>query len=232
MFARTGTLLFRDFRHTWLGSRRGRIVSPPEPFLRSFITNFSCVRTIGEHCPCVAEEVDSGKVSTSSHHPFLRMPSPQYEQLSIVSSPVPTFHEADSSVVLWHRSRLPTATRLLRALSDPSQPLQRDLYRHIHGDKETYWLAMELANTRFGFSPWRASIISATQSRSNHTQSVCYWAQSSPGRSVAIRGGHAHYLSPARATGAAADTMPQLHFANWWALDGLKTWLNREPPCP
>ena len=178
------------------------MVSEPEPFLRAFIANFSCVKVLGRPCSGVK----------------LALPSSQFEQLNIVKHAprerkTATFHEQDSSVVLWDRTRHPHATDILRTLNDPRLPWQRDLYSHVHGDKETYWLAVELAHAEFSFSPWQASVI-GTASGPNSTRS-CYWTEHSQG--LGMRGGHAHH-SP--------DGLSLSH-SNWWVLDGLRILLQR-----
>eukprot|EP00966_Prymnesium_polylepis_P322336 7378600-Prymnesium_polylepis.1 len=116
-YRRTGGLFFHDFLHLWRGPKRGQMVSEPESFLRSFVANFSCEGAIGRGC-------DGPKRS---------LPSPQFEQLNLVRharGAVPTFHEQDSSVILWHRRRHPEATEILRVIADPRLPWQQELVHH------------------------------------------------------------------------------------------------------
>ena len=196
VYQRTGTLFFRDFLQLWHGPKRRQIVSEPEPFLRAFIANFSCTFAPGLNC--------------------LAAPSLLFEQLNLVRHArlsSATFHEQDSSVVLWHRERLPVATRILHRLSDPRLPWQHNLYRHMHGDKETYWLAAELARVEYAFSRWQAGIIGPSNAV-HAVHKACYWEQVAS--TLDVRGGHLHF----------APDGDELAFCNWQVLPALRIWLN------
>jgi hypothetical protein len=63
-------------------------------------------------------------------------------------------HRQESSLLLFDKQRQHRATRIL---ADLTQRLGTELYGRIYGDKETYWLACELAQAPYAFSHWALS---------------------------------------------------------------------------
>ena len=45
----------------------------------------------------------------------------------------------------------------MRILKDITDRLGEEVYSHIYGDKETYWMACELAGAPYAFNDWAAS---------------------------------------------------------------------------
>ncbi|RKO95138.1 hypothetical protein CAUPRSCDRAFT_13121, partial [Caulochytrium protostelioides] len=56
-----------------------------------------------------------------------------------------SFHEADSGVVLIDKRR--HLHTLLMVCMMNSSPYRDEIYKHVHGDKETFWLANEVMRT-------------------------------------------------------------------------------------
>ena len=66
-----------------------------------------------------------------------------------------TQHLAESSVVLMHKSRHPLAMQVLVELT--RGPSALEVYQHVYGDKESYWMACEIAKEPYAFNDWGAS---------------------------------------------------------------------------
>ena len=64
---------------------------------------------------------------------------------------VKTQHLAESSLVLFHKLRQQRSLAVLEALT---LRLHAQVYQHTYGDKESYWLACELAGADYSFSPY------------------------------------------------------------------------------
>jgi len=61
--------------------------------------------------------------------------------------------EADSGVVVLDKGRLPVLFALLFACWQNSFNVREDVtYRHTHGDKETYWMGLELSEVPYTFA--------------------------------------------------------------------------------
>ncbi|DAZ93213.1 TPA: hypothetical protein N0F65_001565 [Lagenidium giganteum] len=69
-----------------------------------------------------------------------------------------TCHEQDSSMVLVDKKRAGKAMSVLWFIMTE----HRFNAYFSHGDKEAFWLAYELAHAPYFFSPWGASVVSAT----------------------------------------------------------------------
>ncbi|KAJ0406230.1 hypothetical protein ATCC90586_007272 [Pythium insidiosum] len=90
-------------------------------------------------------------------------------------------HQMDSSLVLWNKARQPRATAILAsflvldafplAAKDETQQLRRrkppPLAAPSYGDKELYFLACELAETQYAFTPHAVATI-GTEVRLDH----------------------------------------------------------------
>ncbi|ETV92106.1 hypothetical protein, variant [Aphanomyces invadans] len=80
-------------------------------------------------------------------------------------------HEQDSSITLIHKSRASVAMDVLFHL------VTVDIHRHTpiftHGDKELFWLAYELSQTPYFFSPWANSGAARPGDMVNHPNTLC-----------------------------------------------------------
>ena len=63
-------------------------------------------------------------------------------------------HLAESSLVLFDMRR---HKRTIAILKDITTRLGQELYKNIYGDKESYWIACELARVPYAFSGWASS---------------------------------------------------------------------------
>ncbi|KAF2666135.1 hypothetical protein BT63DRAFT_50522 [Microthyrium microscopicum] len=71
-----------------------------------------------------------------------------------------TSYEADSGAVAIDKSRPSLLLGLIFATwMNKKQVREEVTYKLYHGDKETYWIAMELANVEYFFQPWYAGSI-------------------------------------------------------------------------
>ncbi|KAG1692316.1 hypothetical protein DVH05_025486 [Phytophthora capsici] len=83
-----------------------------------------------------------------------------------------TCHEMDSSLVLVDKKRAGQIVLdiLLWFITE-----ERFRFRYSFGDKETFWLAFELAQVPYTFSPWGVSVVSSTPNRDMelHPNTLC-----------------------------------------------------------
>lgn len=83
-----------------------------------------------------------------------------------------TCHEMDSSLVLVDKQRAGQTVMdiLLWFVTE-----ERFRFRYSFGDKETFWLAFELAHVPYTFSPWGVSGVSSTPNRDMelHPNTLC-----------------------------------------------------------
>lgn len=75
-------------------------------------------------------------------------------RLKNLSHRIRTQHTAESSLVLFDKSRHTNAIRILDELTNK---YAEEVYSNTYGDKETYWLACELAQEPYAFNEWSAS---------------------------------------------------------------------------
>ncbi|EGZ30433.1 hypothetical protein PHYSODRAFT_264037 [Phytophthora sojae] len=82
-----------------------------------------------------------------------------------------TSHEQDSSLVAIDKSRAGQAINVLFFLITE----QRFIREFSYGDKESFWLAFELAKQEYFFSPWGVGDISSStnQDMVKHSDSLC-----------------------------------------------------------
>ncbi|KAI9330513.1 mannosyltransferase putative-domain-containing protein [Obelidium mucronatum] len=64
-----------------------------------------------------------------------------------------SFHEQESGVVAMDKSRTGVFLSLLYACKMNSLEVRKETYTHMWGDKETFWLSMELLRIPFKFAP-------------------------------------------------------------------------------
>ncbi|CAK4282247.1 unnamed protein product [Aphanomyces euteiches] len=70
-------------------------------------------------------------------------------------------------------------TRLVRRAHRQNSRGEDSTYERIHGrqfshgDKETFWLAFELAHVPYSFSPWGAAVVSQAQDMTLHPDTLC-----------------------------------------------------------
>ncbi|OQR83366.1 hypothetical protein ACHHYP_14794 [Achlya hypogyna] len=108
--------------------------------------------------------------------PFPHEPSPQLRE-SMVWNGL-TAHEQDSSVVVLDKARAgPNVLRALFILIAESRFLP---IVFSYGDKESFWLAFELAGRPYAFSPWACGVVSQPDDMSAHNDTLCgslaqYW---------------------------------------------------------
>ncbi|KAG6615173.1 uncharacterized protein IUM83_16875 [Phytophthora cinnamomi] len=83
-----------------------------------------------------------------------------------------TCHEADSSLVLVDKERVgqPAMDVMLWFITE-----ERFRYRFSFGDKETFWLTMEVAHVPYFFSPWGVSVVSSSpnEDMKAHPDTLC-----------------------------------------------------------
>lgn len=93
-----------------------------------------------------------------------------------------SLYEQESSVVLVHRSR--RALGLLGTALLNGWPARDFVYRHVLGDKETFWLGFALAGEPFDFSPHSPAILGAASrdgvvcgqmAHPDHQGKLLYW---------------------------------------------------------
>jgi hypothetical protein len=82
-------------------------------------------------------------------------------------------HEMDSSMVLVRKSA-PGAALAMRVIWVLMTETRFD-YEFSYGDKESFWLAYELAHARYAFSPWGATVLSSHTNRDmeTHASTLC-----------------------------------------------------------
>lgn len=82
-----------------------------------------------------------------------------------------TCHEQDSSMVLINKSRAGLALDMLWWLITE----ERARIEFSWGDKESFWLAYELAQMPYAFSPWGVSVVSSSTTRDmeKHPETLC-----------------------------------------------------------
>ncbi|KAL4176850.1 hypothetical protein KRP22_001790 [Phytophthora ramorum] len=83
-----------------------------------------------------------------------------------------TCHEMDSSLVLVDKERAGQTVMdiMLWFITE-----ERFRFRYSFGDKETFWLAFEMAHVPYSFSPWGVSGVSSTPNRDmeKHPDTLC-----------------------------------------------------------
>jgi len=134
-YGATGTLFFwdklMDYWPTWY--------PPYDPdWLPTFLGNYT-TRTLPE-----------GR----KRRKFTSAPSDPDMVKSLIEERYLTQHSMDSSILAFNRRRLQRALGILRELTIDHG---MEVYQHIYGDKETYWMAVHLANAGFSFSNWAAA---------------------------------------------------------------------------
>lgn len=73
--------------------------------------------------------------------------------------------EADSGVVLMDKGKLGVLMGLLHACWQNSKEIrEKETYAHVKGDKETYWLGLELTGTTYAFSEYYGAAIGKWES--------------------------------------------------------------------
>ncbi|KAG6620042.1 uncharacterized protein IUM83_05606 [Phytophthora cinnamomi] len=83
-----------------------------------------------------------------------------------------TCHEMDSSLLLIDKERaIQTALEIMLWFITE----ERLRFRYSFGDKETFWLSLELAHVPYAFSPWGVSVVPSTPSQDmeKHPDSLC-----------------------------------------------------------
>ncbi|KAH7488305.1 uncharacterized protein KRP23_2258 [Phytophthora ramorum] len=83
-----------------------------------------------------------------------------------------TCHEMDSSLVLIDKERVGQAAMdvMLWFITE-----ERFRYQFSFGDKETFWLTMEMAHVPYFFSPWGVSVVSSSPNKDmqEHPDTLC-----------------------------------------------------------
>ncbi|KAG3111200.1 hypothetical protein PI124_g9690 [Phytophthora idaei] len=82
-----------------------------------------------------------------------------------------TAHEQDSSMLLINKRNAEKAMKVLWFLITE----HRFIYEFSWGDKEAFWLSYEFSHTPYFFSPWGASVVSATPNKDmeRHPDTLC-----------------------------------------------------------
>ena len=107
-----------------------------------------------------------------------------------------TQHRQESSMVIFDKRR---QQRCAAVLWDLTVKERVTVYERIYGDKDSYWLACELADSPYAFSPWAP----AHWSPLNGTDSTC--------PDLVIEPHFAHFLPPGKIK---ADAAPRLMSVN------------------
>ncbi|CEG48831.1 hypothetical protein F444_02043 [Plasmopara halstedii] len=83
-----------------------------------------------------------------------------------------SIHEMDSSMVLIDKKR---AGKKVMNILFWFITEERFRFKYSWGDKETYWLAFELAQVPYSFSPWGVSVVDSmpNEDMKNHPDSLC-----------------------------------------------------------
>ncbi|KAG6614477.1 uncharacterized protein IUM83_04066 [Phytophthora cinnamomi] len=96
-------------------------------------------------------------------------PSPEFKKSFAYRGK--TAHEQDSSMVLINKRNAGKAMNVLWYLITE----HRFIYEFSWGDKEAFWLSFEFSHTPYFFSPWGASVVSATANKDmeRHPDTLC-----------------------------------------------------------
>ncbi|RLN97688.1 hypothetical protein BBJ28_00017406 [Nothophytophthora sp. Chile5] len=99
-------------------------------------------------------------------------PSPSPQVLKSFAYNNKTCHEMDSSLVLVDKARAGQAAMdvMLWFITE-----ERFRYGFSFGDKETFWLAFEVAHAPYFFSPWGVSVVSSSPNKDmkEHPDTLC-----------------------------------------------------------
>nr|CCA22801.1 RXLR2 [Albugo laibachii Nc14] len=144
-YAKTGTLFFYD-RHVKLNNFLMKNVKG-KPLLYHLIDTFDYAQF------------------------GLRGPSPSERLKKSLAYRGKVAHEQDSSLVLIDKSRAGKAMKVLEFLIFHV----RFKMQFSWGDKEAYWLAYELAQQEYFFSPWGVSLLNSVPNKclENHPDTLC-----------------------------------------------------------
>ncbi|KAF0722377.1 hypothetical protein AaE_009954, partial [Aphanomyces astaci] len=80
-------------------------------------------------------------------------------------------HEQDSSITVIQKSKAPLAMDVLFYLVTQEIHKYRPIF--THGDKELFWLAYELSQLPYFFSPWANSGSARPGDMQNHPNTLC-----------------------------------------------------------
>ncbi|KAJ3073502.1 hypothetical protein HDU98_001365 [Podochytrium sp. JEL0797] len=70
-----------------------------------------------------------------------------------------SYHEQESGVLLVDKSRPHVLHALLMSCALNSQAVREDTYRHVWGDKETFWISWELLRVPYRFAPTYGGVL-------------------------------------------------------------------------
>ncbi|GAB9476448.1 hypothetical protein Gpo141_00013513 [Globisporangium polare] len=101
----------------------------------------------------------------------LEGPAPSQHLLNTYAYAEKTCHEQDSSMVALNKPRTTKALEVLWFLIT----IERLEHEFSWGDKESFWIAFELAQSDYFFSPWGSAVVSSTQSNDMklHSNTLC-----------------------------------------------------------
>ena len=68
-----------------------------------------------------------------------------------------SYHEMESGIVLLNTAIV--LDGLLAVCSLNANPIREQVYKNIHGDKETFWLGFAMINKKYHFNPFRAAAV-------------------------------------------------------------------------
>lgn len=108
----------------------------------------------------------TGKNAYQSRHEFWRWvmrdhtPSSTFQKSKVMKEKYG--QEQDSGVVVINKGRLGVLGGLLHACWQNTYKVRGMVtYRNTHGDKETYWMGMELSGVEYSFADWYGGVIGA-----------------------------------------------------------------------
>jgi hypothetical protein len=120
----------------------------------------------GKYLPKLFESFDYERFNVTGGN------SPSKHVLESFAYAGKTCHEMDSSLVLIDKERAGQTVMdvMLWFITE-----ERFRYRYSFGDKETFWLAFEMAHVPYSFSPWGVSGVSSTPNKDaeKHPDSLC-----------------------------------------------------------
>ena len=157
-YSQTGTLFLHDKFIDFFPYK-----SHDPMWMENFLTTFD--RSAYATTPISAQGVEPVMEVEKSGFDEKNLLSAQFTSSTFYTkrAPVNTQHLAESSLVLFHKLKQLRATEILKALTVKHH---EEVYRQVYGDKETYWMACELAGADYSFSPYGPSHWAALTSNS------------------------------------------------------------------
>jgi len=68
-----------------------------------------------------------------------------------------SYHLQESGLIMVNKKKQKKMLEYLGKIHS-DKDLAIEIYDHVHGDKETFWISSVMSNTEFSFNPWRVTI--------------------------------------------------------------------------